>query len=639
MKNKDIETVQKNLGDLINFYKDKNVLTTKYEDKNLPLLRSDECFKETLDDLDRAKREFDASLFFILMFGPLKAGKSTLTNLLARQEDVSPTGFGAETTLRPSLIIKRHKQDCEIVAYEAIDTRDNQEELFNYVMDCLRGILDFQSIKSRVRRTSIPLTRQNVEERLIRPLDIEPLITVLYVPGGELVTEHVALIDMPGLDGVKSNWEDSVVHKWILKRADFLIFIQSSMAALNKSTLNYLKDAYLGSRRPPLWLVQNIIDATYWRSEERRKSDNDTQRQNAKEYISSSLGISEDLRSTAINLGKASDGMKGEMFSDLLNESRFLDFENELKEILNESRVRIQQENSVKGVRATVRICKDRFINYREELKERDKEYGRQIKKLAEPKKILKNVYKEIKPDALKDYLEKELEKYVVIWMNNCKENLRKEKLAINWSEGARKNLGKRVEEAVDAINAKRKYDLENLKNKPEVPDLAKRYIDEVSGKELKEINECLQDLDIKIFEKEILFVPKWKGENVSFLIPKHISGELSKISGFRLNRKEDKLDKEFEHFCDNFKMEYSRFVERLQKIMIDEISSDFDKWITDSYLKEIADYLDDRTEQKAQDISKKREKLEDTKDWIEELETMCNELEQLCNKVLEAAG
>lgn len=639
MKGEDIVTVQEKLGELIDFYKDKNVLTTKYEDKNLPLLRSDECFKETLGDLDRSKREFDASLFFILMFGPLKAGKSTLTNLLARQEDVSPTGFGAETTLRPSLIIKSRRQDCEIVSYEAIDTRDNQEELFNLVMDCLRGILDFQSIKSRVRRVSIPLTRQNVEERLIRPLDIEPLITVLYVPGGELVTEHVALIDMPGLDGVKSNWEDSVIHKWILKRADFLIFIQSSMAALNKSTLDFLKDAYLGSRRPPLWLVQNIIDATYWRSEEKRKSDNDTQRQNAKEYISSSLGISEDLRSTAINLGKASDGMKEEKFSGLLYESRFLEFENDLKEILNESRVRIQQENSVKGVRATVRGCKVKFGNYREELEERDKEYGRQMKKLAEPKNILKKVYKEVKPDAIKDYLEKELDKYEAAWKNNCKENLEKEKLVPNWSDGARKNLRKRVEEAVDAINAKRRNDLENLKNKPEIPDLAKRYIDEISGKALKEINECLPELGINIFEKEIPFVPKWKGENASFLIPKHISGELNKIIGFRLIRKEDKLDKAFDCFCDNLKLEYNRYVERRQKIMLDEISSDFDKWITDTYLQEIADFLDERTEQKARDISKKREKLEDTKDWIEELEIMCNELEQLCDKVLERAG
>lgn len=211
MKN-DIEEIQERLSDLIQFY----------DDKNLQSLSYNKCFKKTLDLLDRSKREFEANLFFILMFGPLKAGKSTLTNLLAR-EYVSPTGFGIETTLRPSIIIKSRTREYVIDIYEVVDTKDDQEELFHLVIDVLRGILDVHAIKSRIRKVTIPLTQQNVENQLIRYLDSEPLVTVLNVPGGDLVTEHIALIDMPGLDGIKSNWEDSVVHKWILKRADFLI--------------------------------------------------------------------------------------------------------------------------------------------------------------------------------------------------------------------------------------------------------------------------------------------------------------------------------------------------------------------------------------------------------------------------------
>ena len=62
------------------------------------------------------------------MFGPLKAGKSTLTNLLAR-EYVSPTGFGMETTLRPSIILKSRTKEYSIDIYEMVDSRDDQEEL------------------------------------------------------------------------------------------------------------------------------------------------------------------------------------------------------------------------------------------------------------------------------------------------------------------------------------------------------------------------------------------------------------------------------------------------------------------------------------------------------------------------------
>lgn len=88
-------------------------------------------------------------MFFILMFGPLKAGKSTLTNLLAR-EYVSPTGFGMETTLRPSIILKSRTKEYSIDIYEMVDPRDDQEELFNQVIDILRGISDAKAVKSRI---------------------------------------------------------------------------------------------------------------------------------------------------------------------------------------------------------------------------------------------------------------------------------------------------------------------------------------------------------------------------------------------------------------------------------------------------------------------------------------------------------
>ena len=168
--------------------------------------------------------------------------------------------------------MKSRTKDYVIDVYESVNTKDDQEEMFHLVMDVLRGILDYKAIKSKIRKITIPLTKKNVEKQLICHLDNEPLVTVLNVPGGNLVTEHIALIDMPGLDGIQSNWQDSVIHKWILKRADFLIFIQSSMAALNKATFDFLQDAYLSSRKPPLWLVQNIIDAKYWRSDEERRS-------------------------------------------------------------------------------------------------------------------------------------------------------------------------------------------------------------------------------------------------------------------------------------------------------------------------------------------------------------------------------
>lgn len=621
MKN-DIEEIQERLSDLIQFY----------DDKNLQSLSYNKCFKKTLDLLDRSKREFEANLFFILMFGPLKAGKSTLTNLLAR-EYVSPTGFGIETTLRPSIIIKSRTREYVIDIYEVVDTKDDQEELFHLVMDVLRGILDVHAIKSRIRKVTIPLTQQNVENQLIRYLDSEPLVTVLNVPGGDLVTEHIALIDMPGLDGIKSNWEDSVVHKWILKRADFLIFIQSSMAALNKATFDFLQDAYLGSRKPPLWLVQNIIDAKYWRSEEDRRSNNDAQRRSAKEHISSMLGISEDLRSTAINLGKASDGMNDDNFSYLLKESGFLEFENNLKEILNESRVRIQQENSVKGVLNAIHNCSLEFDAYKEELRERTEKYDEQIKKLAEPQNILDTICKMIQPEAIRHSLEVMLNGFVEEWKKQCYLYLEKDRLLQGLGSGTTKEeLQRKIENIVDDINVSRKEDyLEgSYKYKQGINELAMQYIQRLQGDNFNVLNERLQELNIKPFEQVFCFSPELTLR--PFGITNKILTMQKKVNAFEfkfIGKKEEKFEKNISELCTALRHEYDEYASRLQKKMVSEISKEFDVWIQHSYRDVLWEYLNEQTDYKKQEILLEKDKIEDTLAYIDQLEISCSNLAQ----------
>ncbi|MCM1046987.1 MAG: dynamin family protein [Clostridiales bacterium] len=622
----DVDAIRKELENLVDFY----------ENKNLQSLTYNKCFKKTVDMLDRAKREFDSSLFFILMFGPLKAGKSTLTNLLAR-EYVSPTGFGIETTLRPSIIMKSCTKEYVIDVYEIVDAKDDKEELFNLVMDVLRGILDFQAIRSRIRKVTIPLTQPNVEARLIRYLDCEPLVTVLNVPGGDLITEHIALIDMPGLDGIKSNWEDSVVHKWILKRADFLIFIQSSMAALNKATFEFLQDAYLGSRKPPLWLVQNIIDAKYWRSDEDRRSDNDTQRRSAKEHISSLLGISEDLRSTAINLGKASDGMSTDNFNYLLKESGFIEFENNLKDILNESRIRIQQENSVKGVLNAIHNCNYEFEDYRKELGNIFVEYDERIKKLAEPQNILDVMCKIIRPEAIKLQLENILREYVEEWKKQCYHYLDKDILSRGLSNNITKEeLQRKIDNIVDDINTSRKEDyLENsYKFKQEINGIAKQYICDLQSDSFIRLNDSLTEIGIKPFDSEFCFEPQL--EVPQFSITSHVSNIIKKITGFNIKfvgKREEKIDKNIFELCKVLRSEYEEYADKLLKKMTSEISGEFDVWIQHSYREVLWEYLNEQTEYKKQEILQEKDRIEDTLAYIEQLEKMCANLEQFIKK------
>lgn len=611
------EAVKEKLDELIVFYEEKNLNTLKY---NM-------CFSKTLSLLQRARREFGANLFFILMFGPLKAGKSTLTNLLAR-EYVSPTGFGMETTLRPSIILKSRTKEYSIDVYEMVDPRDDQEELFNQVIDILRGISDAKAVKSRIRVTTYPLTAQTVKQQLTEPLGSEPLITILNVPGGNLVTEHIALIDMPGLDGVKSNWEESVVHKWILERADFLIFIQSSMAALNKATVDFLKDAYLGSKKPPLWLVQNVIDAKYWRSEENRKSDTEFQQKEAKNQIRSSLGIAEDLRSTAINLGKASDGIKDESARALLEESKFLDFEKNLKEILHESRVRIQQENSVKGVGAAVRNCSVEFENYREELRALLDKYDSQKKEYDEPRRLLQNIENAIYPDDIRSSLESELGKILDDWEGKCSlkldalvEELKKDTIS------KAEELHEKVDKMVGAINDERKIILDDSFFRKVLNDLAQKYVEKWNGDNLNQINKWLREMGMVPCEIKEKFEPKTKP--VDFTPSDDVVRNwIKKAKGFSF-KKEENYSKKISELCDWIKTQYKEYRGQLAGKLTQEVMVEFKDW-SRQYEKHLRDYLETQLDRKEQEIEQDKSCIESTLAYIDQLEKIGSELEQL---------
>lgn len=611
------ESVKQKLDELIAFYEEKNLNTLKYN----------ACFEKTLSLLRRAKREFGANLFFILMFGPLKAGKSTLTNLLAR-EYVSPTGFGMETTLRPSIILKSRTKEYSIDVYEMVDPRDDQEELFNQVIDILRGISDAKAVKSRIRMTTYPLTAQAVKQQLTEPLGSEPLITILNVPGGNLVTEHIALIDMPGLDGVKSNWEESVVHKWILERADFLIFIQSSMAALNKATVDFLKDAYLGSKKPPLWLVQNVIDAKYWRSEEDRKSDTEYQQKEAKSQIASSLGIAEDLRSTAINLGKASDGIKDESARALLEESRFLEFEKNLKEILHESRIRIQQENSVKGVGAAIRNCSVEFDHYREELKELLDKYDSRKKEYDEPRRMLKNIENAIYPDDIKSSLENELGKILDEWEGKCSlrldalvEELKKDTIS------KAEELHEKVYKMVGAINDERRKILDDSFVKKTLNDLAWKYVEKWNGDNLDQINKWLRDIGMAPCEIKERFEPKAKPVDFN-LSDDIVRNRIKKAKGFSF-KKEENYSKKISELCEWIKGQYKEYRSQLAGKLTQEVLIEFKDW-SRQYAKHLRDYLETQLDRKEQEIDQENNCIEATLEYIKQLEKMGSDLEQL---------
>lgn len=314
---------------------------------------------EILDPLKRARREFDSKLFFIVVFGPLKSGKSTLVNSLAR-EYVSPTLFAQECTRRSSVVIKSETRGIDLYFTAAPSSgdfesksqnRDADRLAFETVIHYLRGLISEEQLLRRVHRQSVEYNPSNIQRFLSADLEEEPLIVVIRSPGGKLISEDIAVLDVPGLDGHYSNYEKNPSRFWVIHKSDFLIFTQSSFSPLNHLTGAFLKELYLESKKPPVWLVQNKMEARYWVDQAVRDQEAREQLQVAIQEITSLLGVEKsELHHSSINLGKAHDGI----FTpdqNLLAESRFEAFETKLRRELDQTRINVLEQNSLNELR------------------------------------------------------------------------------------------------------------------------------------------------------------------------------------------------------------------------------------------------------------------------------------------------
>ncbi len=312
-------------------------------------------------NIDRAHRQFDSKLFFVVIFGPLKAGKSTLTNALAG-EVVSPAGFGKETTRRPSLVIQAKQSgidqffstDAEINDVlsqiekdpgTAVpkEKKDKAHNAFNRVADVIRGISPQDELQGWIDVVSHPLNEKTLEQTLV---EVEgaprvPLLTVVRSKGGNFLSPGVAIVDMPGLDGARSNWRDNPIHEWVVERAEFFFFVQSSIATFNRETVAFLKDIVGQAKKPPVWAIQNLFDAQRWLSEEKQKLTEKAQREDGTKGIRSLLHQSP-RGIVPLNLGMAWYG-KNEPSDEWLEKSDFPHFEKDFIKVLHAERASIQE--------------------------------------------------------------------------------------------------------------------------------------------------------------------------------------------------------------------------------------------------------------------------------------------------------
>ena len=352
---------------------------------------------QTLPDEDTAKiadwttclmnalDAFGSEYFVVSGIGMLKSGKSTLINLLARNRNASPTGFGFDTTLRPALITSTTEPHGMIEIWLPNNAEQKLTKAsLNEVFLCMRKVKKNADVKSATCHP-YPLTPANLENALCKAvleadqnmLPCEPVMVVVKVPQNKEspLSSEIVLLDTPGLDSGLSNWtkESSERYSWIIENSDLLLFLQSSVAPLNRNATKILHDIHAKSPNTPVWLVQNEMCAKPWLPPERITEENTRQRTQAARMFNT---VSRAFKQVYANLGKADsavfdDSLGGKVRRELLHDSQFCSLEQNVKDDLIRNIGPIRRRNCIDAVTREAQTMLDGLAEIQGRLEER----------------------------------------------------------------------------------------------------------------------------------------------------------------------------------------------------------------------------------------------------------------------------
>ncbi|MBQ4614247.1 MAG: dynamin family protein [Akkermansia sp.] len=235
-------------------------------------------------EIRRSLARFDSKLLLMATIGSVKSGKSTLTNCLTHR-NLCATKLGIETTRLPMVILASDDgtERMELFSPLAADTLSEQE-LFELVIDYLRHVAppEFEEKVSIERRN---ISQANLDAWAMGHTSASCAAIFLVEPAARLLGAGIGIVDMPGMDGLTSNWHDEKLHDWMNENADYFLLVQSSFAALTPDTRDYLRAAMERSHRP-IRVVQNRIEAQFWLGSAEQEEQQERQQLNTQKQLS-----------------------------------------------------------------------------------------------------------------------------------------------------------------------------------------------------------------------------------------------------------------------------------------------------------------------------------------------------------------
>lgn len=234
-------------------------------------------------EIRRSLARFRSKLLLMSTIGSVKSGKSTLTNCLSRR-NLCATKLGIETTRLPMVILASDDGTERIELYSPLAAGSlDEQEMFELVIDHLRHV-ETEEFAQKISIERRPITQANLDAWALGHTGAGCAAIFLAEPDATLLQVGIGIVDMPGMDGLSSNWHDEKLHAWMNENADYFLLVQSSFAALTPDTREYLKDAMERSPRP-IRVVQNRIEAQFWLPEQEQENQQVRQQLNTQKQL------------------------------------------------------------------------------------------------------------------------------------------------------------------------------------------------------------------------------------------------------------------------------------------------------------------------------------------------------------------
>ena len=375
-----------------------------------------ETEQDVLEPLHRALRQFEAKNLIVVVTGLLKAGKSTLVNLLARNCNVSPVGYGVDTTLRPALIVSGGEEfagqgGIEVFLPKEASMDDKvRHSLMMNVFDYLR--LEDVKLDSHIEKKvysgldkndkllkKILCTKPDEHDKYVPR---EPLLVVIHAPESkdsllrkENAGKHgIMLLDMPGLDSGNMDVETAKLYREMLRESDMVVFLQSSVAPLNEEGIKIFK-AIVGERDDlTAWIVHNKINMKPWLRPDEIRKENEQQIKHTRDYLRNILlgSRDRDVNPQIVNLGLAYDSVFDQKIIDdqwknlecadktPFALSEFPAFKDKIRENVNERGGELHEQHC----RENLHVAVSKLIDSWEKKKEEKQDMLNRLGKLEE---------------------------------------------------------------------------------------------------------------------------------------------------------------------------------------------------------------------------------------------------------------